>query len=176
MNTRIRLLRHQHGMSLEQLASRTGLTKSYLSKVERGLSNPSISAALKIAGVLDVEVSRLFDARLADDQICVSRVDKRLRTTPGDQTIDILASEMPGKQMQPFVIAPPTSFSDGPQPHEHAGEEFFLVLAGTIEIEFPGRSETLSLGDAVYFRSGIPHRIRRVGDEPASALVVISKA
>ena len=44
MSVRIKLLRHQHGLSLEQLAQRSGLTKSYLSKVERGLCTPSISA------------------------------------------------------------------------------------------------------------------------------------
>ena len=46
---RLRALRRQQSLSLEQLGERTGLTKSYLSKLERGLSEPSISTVLRLA-------------------------------------------------------------------------------------------------------------------------------
>ena len=49
MSVRIKLLRHQHGLRLEQLPQRSGLTKRYLSKVERGLRTPSMSSPLKLA-------------------------------------------------------------------------------------------------------------------------------
>lgn len=62
MSTRLKLLRQQHGLSLEQLAQRSGLTKSYVSKVERGLSTPSIASALKLARALAVDVAQLSAA------------------------------------------------------------------------------------------------------------------
>lgn len=176
MNIHIKLLRSQHGLSLEQLADRTGLTKSYLSKVERGLSTPSISAALKIAGALHVEVPRLFETQATDDLVSVTHKADRLRVASGERLIEIMAQGMPGKQMQPFLIEPPDTFADGPQPHEHSGEEFLFVLAGRVEMEFPGHIETLSQGDSVYFRAEIRHRLRRVGKATARALVVIAKS
>ena len=54
MTVRLKPLRKDRGWTLEVLAERTGLTKSYLSKVERGLSVPSIAVAMKLAGALGV--------------------------------------------------------------------------------------------------------------------------
>lgn len=178
MSMRIKLLRNQHGLSLEQLAQKSGLTKSYLSKVERGVANPSISASMRIAEALMVDVSDLFGTPDEEDMVCVVKGGEDLKIASGqsnDRAIDILASAMPDKRMQPFVLNPPPEFADGPQLHEHPGEEFLYVLEGQIEIEFPERVEQLEQGESVYFRAQIPHRIRRLRDTPASALVVISQ-
>lgn len=178
MNIQIKLLRHQHGLSLEQLAQKTGLTKSYLSKVERGRANPSISASLKIADALSADVTELFGTPAVEDSVCLVRQGDGLRIsadTASERMLDILAASMPDKQMQPFVISPPLYFAEGPQLHGHPGEEFLIVLSGGIEIQFPERMEQLAQGDSVYFRANIPHQIRRCSSAPASALVVISK-
>jgi len=60
MSIRLKLLRKKLGITLEVLADKTGMTKSYLSKVERGLNTPSIAAALKLARALNVNVEELF--------------------------------------------------------------------------------------------------------------------
>src|SRR5258708_7499696 len=57
--SRIAFLRRQHAMTLDQLADAAGLTKSYISKVERGRSIPSISTALKIATTFDLSLGQL---------------------------------------------------------------------------------------------------------------------
>ena len=69
MSIRLKLLRKKLGMTLEMLAEKTGMTKSYLSKVERGLNTPSIAAALKLARALNVNVEELF----AEEQAGQSR-------------------------------------------------------------------------------------------------------
>lgn len=178
MSIRIKLLRKQYALSLEQLAVMTGLTKSYLSKVERGIANPSISTSLKIAEALGVEVTDLFGKPVEEDMVCLVRKDQGLQVMPDsslERTIDILAAAMPDKQMQPFIVSPPHAFSDGPQMHDHPGEEFLMVLNGQIEIQFPERTDTLNQGDSIYFRANLPHKIRSLSEDKASALVVISK-
>ncbi len=178
MNARIKLLRKQHNFSLDNLASRSGLTKSYLSKVERGLSTPSISTALAIANALEVDVGDLFAAS-THDLISVVKKGESLRIGSNDDNkriIDVLASGITDKAMQPFIISPPSNFEKGPQLHVHIGEEFLYVLEGELEIEFPEQIERLVQGDSIYFRAEIPHRIRCVGQKKsASALVVISE-
>src|SRR3546814_3486568 len=57
---RLKALRRQYQFSLEQLSQRTGLTKSYLSKLERGVSEPSISTVLKLAQAYEIGVSQLI--------------------------------------------------------------------------------------------------------------------
>lgn len=76
MSIRLKLLRKKLGMTLEMLAEKTGMTKSYLSKVERGLNTPSIAAALKLARALNVNVEELF----AEEQPGQSRYSLVRRT------------------------------------------------------------------------------------------------
>lgn len=69
-------------MTLEALAERAGVTKSYLSKVERGHSMPSIAVSTALARALDVPLDSLFadTERLAD--VTVTRADERRPLTP----------------------------------------------------------------------------------------------
>ncbi|PJR06984.1 helix-turn-helix domain-containing protein, partial [Sinorhizobium meliloti] len=76
---RLRALRRQQSLSLEQLGERTGLTKSYLSKLERGLSEPSISTVLRLAEAYGVGVSQLVggDGAAQDEVVSLVRVADR---------------------------------------------------------------------------------------------------
>lgn len=176
---RLKLLRHQRGLTLEQLAAASGLTKSYLSKVERGLSTPSVGAALNIARSLGVDVAALFGAEAEHGGISVNRANGNWSIATGaaerdhGRGIEILAVDLAAKQMQPFLMTPPAEFADGPLLHAHSGEEFLYVLSGEVEIAFPQRSERLAAGDSIYFRAALPHRLRRLSDA-AQVLLVIS--
>ena len=165
MTALLRAVRKQRGLTLEQLASQTGLTKSYLSKVERGHSTPSIAVALKVARALDVDVARLFSDDAAEDQITVDRADLaggRYRA---------LATALLGKSMSPFVVRPTAAASDDPHP-EHTGQEFVFVHAGTVELTYGERVVTLSAGDSAYFEASVGHRLRAVGGHPAEVVVI----
>ena len=75
---RIKLLRTQQGYSLQGLAEVTGLTKSYLSKLERGVCTPSIAAALRIARALGVDTQALFGETATNPDIAVIRHHARM--------------------------------------------------------------------------------------------------
>ncbi|MFB7380624.1 helix-turn-helix domain-containing protein [Kitasatospora purpeofusca] len=176
MSSRVRVLRKQNRLSLEALAERVGVTKSYLSKVERGLSDPSISTALKLAHALNVDVGRLFSDEVEPELITVVRADERTPmgagTGPGDTRYEGIATGLTDKRMVPFMMHPPTDPADQPF-KSHAGEEYLFVHEGTAELEFPERTVALGPGDSVYFNSALPHRCRSTGGRPAAVLVVI---
>ena len=177
MTGKIKLLRQQMNMSLQDLADSSGLTKSYLSKVERGVCVPSIAAAIKIAGALKIDVGQLFSHSSSAEMLTVIRHDARLRIQrPAHEgsSLEALAAGVSDKRMQPFIVYPPAAFSDGPHAYGHAGEEFLFVLSGSIEIDFSDHCEQLKKGDAIYFQASLPHRLRSIGKQAASALVVIS--
>lgn len=173
----LRMLRRENGLTLEALADRTGLTKSYLSKLERGHSTPSIAVAIKLAGALRVDVGALFGEQGDSNLIKVDRASERtpLATTnlSGYSRYDGIAVGMTGKQMLPFVMYPPTGEVE-PAFREHDGDELVVVHRGSVEVEFPDRSVTLGEGDSAYFKGGVPHRFRSVGQSPAAMFVVIS--
>ncbi|OBH34468.1 DNA-binding protein [Mycobacterium sp. E342] len=167
MTALLRAVRTQRGLTLEELAEQTGLTKSYLSKIERRRSTPSIAVALKVAKALDVDVGRLFSDEEAQEKIAVDRA-------PGavdGQRYRVLASSLLGKSMSPFVVRPAASPADDPHP-EHGGQEFMFVHAGTVELDYGDQTITLGVGDSAYFDAAVSHTVRSVGADPAEVVVV----
>jgi transcriptional regulator with XRE-family HTH domain len=169
MTALLRTVRRQRGLTLEQLADQTGLTKSYLSKIERGHSTPSIAVALKVARALDVDVGRLFSDAAAEDQITVDRAD------PAGGRYHALATALLGKSMSPFIVRPTESPVDDPHP-EHTGQELVFVHTGTVELIYGDQVIELGAGDSAYFDASVGHQLRAVGGEPAEVLVVTTAA
>lgn len=177
MTIQLRLLRRQNGLTLEALAGRTGLTASYLSKLERNQSTPSISTAIKLAEAFGVSVEELFGEVDDPALLTVVRAGDRTRLsdggTPAGSPYEGIATGVIDKRMLPFVVYPPKSDA-GRSALDHTGEEFIFVLEGRIELHFPDRTVELGAGDAVYFQGAIPHRARTLGSAQAAMLVVIS--
>jgi transcriptional regulator with XRE-family HTH domain len=162
----LRAVRTQHGMTLDDLAGETGLTKSYLSKVERGQSTPSIAAALKIARALKVDVAQLFSDDASTSSITVERA-----VTDSAERHHPVAAAMLGKAMSPFVVRPGRQFTGHPHP-SHPGQEFLFVHAGRAELSYHGDIVTLAQGDCAYIDASVPHKLRQLGDHPAVVIVV----
>jgi transcriptional regulator with XRE-family HTH domain len=165
----LRAVRRQQGLTLERLAEQTGLTKSYLSKIERGQSTPSIAVALKVARALDVDVGRLFSDEPGEEKITVDRGRDRAGVETGRYRA--LAPTLLGKSMSPFVVRPADTASDQP-PAEHSGQEFVFVHNGTIELDFGDQTITLDAGDSAYFEASVGHQLRQVGAERAEVVVI----
>ncbi|ATQ32045.1 DNA-binding protein [Rhodococcus ruber Chol-4] len=169
----LRSHRRRAGLTLEALAEGTGLTKSYLSKVERGISTPSIAVALKIARALDADVSQLFSDSPDNSMMTVERRGERAQVDErdGSAVYDAVATRMIGKSMQPFIVHPTTQ--PGSDYMEHPGEEFILVKEGTVEVSIPDQVITLDEGDSLYFDANTPHRVRSVSPSRAVLIVVV---
>jgi transcriptional regulator with XRE-family HTH domain len=176
IGSRIRFLRRQRKLTLEELAASSGITKSYLSKIERGISVPSSSTALKVAGAFSITISQLVGEEQADEAICVVRKGERKHfMRDGSEqgyNYEMLAAPKRFKNMEPFIMHPPREFQEN-RFFEHPGEEFILVLSGVVEIEFVNRRIELEAGDAIYFDAHLPHRSRSLGGKPAEAMVVV---
>lgn len=166
MSTLLRSVRRQRGMTLEELADATGLTKSYLSKVERQRSTPSIAVAMKVARALDVDVAQLFSDDQAATSLTVDRADER----PTGR-YQALAATMLGKSMSPFVVRPTREFTEHPHP-AHAGQELVFVHTGRAELRYGEDIVTLQAGDCAYFDASQPHQLRRLGTTACEVLVV----
>lgn len=178
MSIRLKLLRKKLGITLEVLAEKSGMTKSYLSKVERGLNTPSIAAALKLARALNVNVEELFaeDAPNPTRFSLVRNGERQALSGSGEGPgYSVLANQIGQRSLLPFLISPPMDFSDSTF-KEHLGEEFLFVHEGRVEVDFMNERVILERGDALYFNAQTPHRLRSLGDGPAQLLVVVHDA
>ena len=173
---RLKLLRKQKSWSLEALAERAELTKSYLSKVERGLSVPSIAVAIKLARALEVNVEQLIAEEDSPTEITITRASARASLGEGKagaSGVQGIAAGAVSKRMLPFVVVPPREFVASAF-KEHEGEEFLFVHKGRIEVAFPTHTVELEAGDSLYFNALIPHKLRSIGKVQAEVLVVVS--
>ena len=175
---RLALLRHRQHLTLEALARESELTKSYLSKVERGLCTPSIATVVKLARALKLGVGDLLGDGEPAGAICIDRRGTRqpfLMRGAASYKFEPVAGARRFKQMEPFLMRPPRSLPRAIELSEHEGEELIYVLSGKVEVVFPDRKIELGKGDSVYFDSRLPHRSRSIGTALAEALVVINR-
>jgi len=173
----IKKLRKQNHLTLEKLATLTGLTKGYLSKVERSEKAPPYSTLNKIAGALGVEVTRVFEENiepLNDTRISFQKKSQRKIIKATSQLsgydYEVLGANKPGKNMEPFIIHSPHKIT---KMYSHEGEEFIYVMEGALEFLYDDDIYFLEQGDSVYFDSCVPHGGKSIGEEKAKLLVVI---
>jgi transcriptional regulator with XRE-family HTH domain len=174
-------MRKDRRMTLDQLAERTGFSKSYLSKIENHLSVPPIGTLSSIAQALACDIGHfLRDERsFTEDAVSVVHVHERQPAVRGGTAFGYdyssLAHKKRNKQMEPFIFTFPADI-DVDTYFEHEGEEFILILRGRAQFETRRKGVVerwlLEKGDSLYIDSQIPHRGRSLGGD-AQALVVI---
>jgi transcriptional regulator with XRE-family HTH domain len=176
---RVKRLRELKGITLEELAARTGLTKSYLSKVERGVSVPSISTALKIAEAFEADVGDLFGASAShSDFVVVRRDDRKPFSRKGANSRFRYEAIAPGQAhglFEAFVDHPPFVEPPDYKRAQHPGQEMLFVVKGRVEVRFPHDSVKLAAGDCIVFSGHLPHCVLSVRPQRAEALVIVTK-
>jgi transcriptional regulator with XRE-family HTH domain len=170
---RLRHIRLAKGFTVEALAVAAGLDKGFLSRLERGTKRPSVETVLRLSAALDVPVGQLFGEQTTDETVRVSRAAGRSRSLEDPDTYSFELLTPKGSLMEAFL------FHVGAQPtgrgQQHDGEEMFLVLAGTVEMRTPDRSYVLEKGDCAYFPGHVAHQMRRLGSEPATAVIAVAR-
>ncbi len=171
-------LRAAAGLSLDRLAERSGLTKSYLSKLERGLCDPSISSASRLAAAFSMGVAELLGDTVSDNGLRIARAGKgRLISSAADTAIVEFLTGSPERSrtgLSAFALRPPLSSEDEKDPPlaTHSGDELLYVLAGQVRLWMADRIEDLAAGDSAWYQAEIPHRLRSLGHEQAQVLIV----
>jgi transcriptional regulator with XRE-family HTH domain len=172
---RCRELRRHRNLTLEDVAARSGLTKSYLSKVERGLTAPSLAAAERMARAFDVPLSALLGESPSGDGVYVGKVADRTpvvrRGSKVGYTFELLTAEDRRLSMEAYLMRPPRVIRANVW-FEHDGAEMIYVLHGRMEMEFATHRVMLDRGDCVYLEAHVRHRSRSLGRTLAEALSI----
>ncbi|MEC5214410.1 transcriptional regulator with XRE-family HTH domain [Polaromonas sp. CG_9.5] len=174
MTIKLKLLRTQAGMTLEELAQATELTRSYVSKVERGLANPSVGVALKLAKALRLPVDELFGQTSNESPVTITRAEQSKARNPEEGSPRLVAGNAPGQRVVAFVLQPGREKGLGHLMSHHEGEELIYVLSGSVNLELDDKTETLAPGDCAHFNASVPHRLICTSEKPAEVLLVIA--
>jgi transcriptional regulator with XRE-family HTH domain len=173
--SRIKSARLSKGYTLDRVAELSGLAKGLLSKVENFRVTPSLPSIARICEALGLTMSELFAGLDDRPKISIIRADDRREVERDRDQSDIryfsLAHGRPDRKMDPFVLTIPAGGGRrDPMPHE--GEEFLLVVRGSVSFEYDGTVHQLKPGDAAYFDAEVDHRVFNTGKVEASVLCV----
>ncbi len=168
----LRRLRQAQRLSLREASERTGLSVSFLSALERGVTGASIATLQRLTAAYGTTLHQLFGApRGAGSGDRLVRAGGRpvLRLADASVRIEQLARGATQLEPQLFVLAPGAT-SEGSYAHE--GEEFLYLLSGSVTV-WVGDDESYRLtapGDALAFPSTMPHRWRNDASEETRLL------
>ncbi|MCA0417541.1 MAG: XRE family transcriptional regulator [Proteobacteria bacterium] len=173
MSLSFKLLRLRGNLTLEEVAQAAGVTRGYLSKVERGLVKPSVGSALKLAKILNVPVEDLFGDAQTSDSIAITRA--HAANPPPDMmgAPRLVASTRSGQRMIAFVVRPGLSDEPNHPMSHHEGDELLYVLNGRVSLQLPSCTEELAKGDCAQFNGAVPHKLTSLTGEDAEVLIVI---
>ncbi len=179
---KIKKLRQEKGLTLQELSEKTGLSKGLISQIENEQVSPPISTLMKIANGLNVEISYFFEQDEPTEKITVVRKNERIssgrRGIKGNINIgysyELLAHKRPHKHMEPFLVTFEPKERDDVIMFNHEGEEFHFVLEGKLEMIAENHEPIiLEEGDSLYFDSSIPHGFRGLEGKPAKTLTIV---
>jgi len=172
---KLRVFRKESRLTLKQLAAKAGCTDAYLSQLERGHANPSIMILKKIASALGVRVVDFFlDPEPEEKDVVLQEKDRvKITFSEGDAKIQMLVRDVRNKRMQPFfTVLEPGGGSGGS--YTHPGEEFGVVLRGSLEIQIDGQCYRVKKNESFYFSSRDPHSWRNPGKGMTEVIWVVS--
>jgi transcriptional regulator with XRE-family HTH domain len=171
LGRKLRLLRKGQKLSLRQLAQKVGCAPSYLSMVENGKVDPSISRLKGIAEGLGTTIRELFQEPSAHQVVIRANERQHVQFPASRLRIELLVPQLPAKLMDARLArVAPGGGSEGD--YHHPGEEFGLMLAGELELTVNGETYRLVQGDSFYFPSPQNHSFKNRGAEEAAVLWV----
>lgn len=179
LSTIVRRLRQEKNLSMAELAERSGLAPSTLSKIENGQMSPTYETIISLAGGLDVDVSEIFSNKpgspISGRRAITRARDGAVMKTPHYE-YELLCADIANKKIIPLLTKIHARSVEEFKPLSvHPGEEFVYILDGEVMLYTElYTAVTLQPGDSCYFDSMMGHALVSVSQEPATILWVCS--
>lgn len=161
---RIRMLREQKGLSIEELSNLTGFDVEFLSNIETNKAQPQLGTVIKLSKALDSAFSRLISGT-GDKLYSITRKNEqkivsRSTSQKGQKQVYVyksLAPEVKGRHMEALIV----QLEENPDKEVsvHDGEEFIYVLDGIVVLNIGEETFDLEPGDSAYYLSTTPHLV-----------------
>ncbi|MCP4747370.1 MAG: helix-turn-helix domain-containing protein [Desulfobacteraceae bacterium] len=166
---KVKSIRTQKKMTLDQIANDTGCSIDYLKKIESCKEMPPVGTLLRIARALHIDSGDLLKESQETLQQRAQSYTKRTKNyayttlTPGAEN----------KHLKAFRVNIKAGQEHEGVGYQHEGEEFIYVLTGQVEVAIGEHINALQTNGCLHFNSAIVHNIRNVGDSDAELVVVI---
>lgn len=178
---KIKRIRLEKGLSLTDLAEKTGFSSAVLSQIENHLISPPLGALIKLARGLGVGLSYFFTEGATSEPFIITRKDERRPVSRFESKEGVkygyyyesLARDKKDRHMEPFLVTLEPATVKDKKLSTHEGEEFIFVLEGAMEVRLGEHWDILYPGDCIYYDATIPHLVSCHKDQATKILAVI---
>ena len=177
---RIKTIRSQRGLSLEDLASRTGYDVAMLRQIEEDMVSPPLGVMVKLSKALEMKMGYLISSGESRPYSVIRKADRkpisRYASKKGVKygyAYESLAPQKKDRSMEPFLVTLEPA-DEEPEMSTHDGEEFIFVLDGEMEVRIGEDTQILEPGDCIYYDSTEPHVVKTRGDKITRILAVLT--
>jgi transcriptional regulator with XRE-family HTH domain len=172
----VRLLRQRAGLSIQDVAKRTGLSTGMISQLERALATPSVRTLRLLSVALDVPITYFFEPHEAGEPLryIVRKNDRRLlRLTASGVVKEALTPAEKG-ELELYELTLNPGGSSGTDFYQHMGEKAGYVLSGRLRLWLDNEAHILEAGDSFRFPSTVPHMFDNPAQQVARVIWVTS--
>jgi transcriptional regulator with XRE-family HTH domain len=174
IGARLRQQRMERKLSLRALARASGIALSHLSALEHGKNSVTVANLKRLLDALGTNLSDFFAQEPPPRTQIVWRRQELTEISGQGRGLSFrdVAAGRPGRALQLIWETYAPGADTGPGSYRHEAEEAGLVIKGKLELTVGDQQFILGPGDAYYFDSRLPHRVRNVGKGPAQAVSV----
>ncbi len=175
LGRKIRDLRLRRGMTVQQLATASNLSKGFISQVENDRTSPSLATLRDMARALDTSVAYLV---VEEEQLLhvVRASTRRVIPTGGPASRVEVLSAHPRRNLELVFAELPPGHPPVEERHYHHGEECMVCLEGRVRIASGDQVEVLEAGDSCHYDGRVPHAVENCGDVTARVIIAITPA
>jgi len=174
---RIRQIRKAKQLTLQDIADKTGFSAGFLSQVERGVTDPSLSALRKISNALEVTPYLLLE-QPSPNTMTVKRNERALIKLPNSSIHYEVVSPMAISNYSPLSLVVEFEIEPGGVDSEdflsHTSEEIVVVLEGELNINTDGTITHMMAGDSILIKPNTPHKTENLSDKVVRGLCILT--
>ncbi|NIE86058.1 MULTISPECIES: XRE family transcriptional regulator [unclassified Burkholderia] len=161
---RIRALRQRLKLTLDEVAVMAGISKPFLSQVERGRATPSLQSLVGIARALGVSMQYFVEAPTEAKSVRRAETLQFFSFTDSANSFARLTNQMDSRQLDAVLVKMPVDHAQSAVA-SNTGEQFLYVIRGEIALTLDGRTFTLKQGDTAHYEANVTHAWRNVAAE-----------
>ena len=177
IGSRLQALRKQQGLSLDDMAGRSKISRSMLSQVERGLANPTFATLWALTQALGIDISTLIGEAADASEQAIELVEAhntpRIHSADGHCVLQILSPPETTGEMEWYRLEIEPGASLTSQPHASGSREHLSILSGEALVIAAEAQQKALKGSTVRYRADVPHSISNTGAEKLEALLVV---
>jgi transcriptional regulator with XRE-family HTH domain len=170
---RLREIRMGGGLTIRDLARKSGLNVNTLSMIENGKASPSVETLQQLSLTLGIPITAFFEDNTPKKQIVHYKAGQRLGIAFAYGILEDLGAEMPQRGAETFLVTLDPGSKSGEDPIVHTGRETVYCLEGQLTYSIDGQAFVLEPGDSLCFEAHLPHRWQNTGAIPARSLLVL---